>query len=133
MHAAAARLQRLRQVARELAVDGVSLLPILHGNAKQVRDPDRDHVLTESLNLMTNSTRQVGARNGRYKVICTEKVEPGRCEFFDLIADPLEEFPLGKPADCDSAATAGPSRPGWHYCRLAGVIATESFIRQETP
>ena len=45
---------------------------------------------------MTNSTRQVGARNGRYKVICTEKVEPGRCEFFDLLADPLEEVPLGE-------------------------------------
>ncbi len=67
-----------------------------------MRDPDRGHVLTESLNLMTNSTRQVGARNGRYKVICTEKVEPGRCEFFDLLADPLEEFPLAKPAACDS-------------------------------
>lgn len=117
----------------ELAVDGVSLLPILHGNAKQVRDPDRGHVLTESLNLMTNSTRQVGARNGRYKVICTEKVEPGRCEFFDLLADPLEEFPLAKPAACDSGTTSAPSRPGWHYCQLANVIATESFLRPETP
>jgi arylsulfatase A-like enzyme len=112
----------------KLGLDGVSLVPVLHDGARQVRDPDRGYVLTESLNLMTDSTRQVGARNGRYKVICTEKVEPAACEFFDLAADPLEEFPLAKPAACDDAEAASPSRPGWHFCRLSGVIATESFL-----
>lgn len=120
----------------QVAVDGVSLVPVLRDAARKVRDPDRDFVLTESLNLMTNSTRQVGARNGRYKVICTEKVEPAACEFFDLVADPLEEFPLAEPATCGGAETASPSRPGWHFCRLSGLISTESFLgrpREATP
>lgn len=109
-----------------LRVDGVSLLPILRGAAQRVRDPDRDTMLTESLNLMTNSTRQIGARNARYKVICTEKVDNDACEFYDLVADPLEEYPLAKPSGCAAAGTM--QDRAWHYCRLAEVIRTESFF-----
>lgn len=109
-----------------LAVDGVSLAPIVKSGAGTVRDPVRDFMLTESLNLMTNSTRQVAARNGRYKVICTEKVEPGACEFYDTVSDPLEEYPLAKPARCDGTATS--ADPAWHYCQLAMRIRTESFF-----
>src|SRR5690606_6749919 len=109
-----------------LDVDGVSLLPILSGRSQRVRDPATDYVLTESLNLMTNNTRQIGARNGTYKVICTEKVETANCEFFNLAVDPLEEYPLPKPASC--AGNASSRDPAWHYCRLAGVIRTESFF-----
>jgi len=107
-------------------VDGRSLAPILAGKAKTVRDPDQGYLLTESLNLMTNSTRQVGARNATYKVVCTEKVDNGACEFYDLRADPLEEYPLEKPASCGSAVTA--KDPAWHFCRLSGLIRTESFF-----
>jgi arylsulfatase A-like enzyme len=107
-------------------VDGRSLAPILRGRAKTVRDPDQGYLLTESLNLMTNSTRQVAARNGRYKVICTEKVGNSACEFYDLVADPLEEYPLPEPAGC--AATMRPRNPAWHYCRLTELIRTESFF-----
>ncbi len=109
-----------------MRVDGVSLLPIVNGRASRVRDADEDFVLTESLNLMTNGTRQVGARNGRYKVICTGKVGSEACEFYDLRDDPLEEYPLQKPAGCDSAGSA--RQPAWHYCRLADRIRTESFF-----
>jgi arylsulfatase A-like enzyme len=108
------------------AVDGASLLPILSGSAKSVRDPDQDFLLTESLNLMTNSTRQVGARNGTYKVICTEKVERDSCQFFNLVNDPLEEYPLERPASCSTSLTV--KDPDWHYCRLANFIRTESFF-----
>jgi arylsulfatase A-like enzyme len=108
------------------AVDGQSLAPILAGKAKTVRDPNQGYLLTESLNLMTNSTRQVAARNGTYKVICTEKVEPAACEFYNLIADPLEEFPLDEPASCAGSWTA--RDPQWHYCRLSNLIRTESFF-----
>jgi arylsulfatase A-like enzyme len=128
-----AGLQSPKQVSngdgtRQLPVDGVSLLPVLRDRVAQVRDADRGYVLTESLNLMTDSTRQVGARNGRFKVICTEKVEPDACDFYDLASDPLEEFPLQKPTACGGPDTASSSRQGWHFCRLAGVIATESFL-----
>jgi arylsulfatase A-like enzyme len=107
-------------------VDGVSVMPIVKGKAKSVRDPDRGYMLTESLNLMTNSTRQIGARNGTYTVICTEKVENAACEFYNLLKDPLEEYPLDKPASCSDAAT--PKVPAWHYCRLTDVIRKESFF-----
>jgi arylsulfatase A-like enzyme len=107
-------------------VDGVSVLPIVSGKATSVRDPDQSYMMTESLNLMTNSTRQIGARNGTYKVICTEKVENAACVFFNLKNDPLEEYPLDKPASCDSKTT--PKDPAWHYCRLANLIRTESFF-----
>jgi arylsulfatase A-like enzyme len=107
-------------------VDGVSLMPLLNGSAQRVRDPEQGFILTESLNLMTNSTRQVGARNGTYKVICTEKVEPAACQFFNLITDPLEEFPLPIPASCGSGLTARDA--AWHYCRLSNFIRTESFF-----
>jgi arylsulfatase A-like enzyme len=107
-------------------LDGVSLVPIVNGKAKTVRDPNQGYLLTESLNLMTNSTRQVAARNATFKVICTEKVENGACEFYNLAKDPLEEYPLDKPATCDSNAST--SNPQWHYCRLANLIRTESFF-----
>lgn len=108
------------------AVDGRSLKPILDGKAKSVRDPDQGFVLTESLNLMTNSTRQVAARNATYKVICTEKTDAAACEFYNLKNDPLEEYPLPKPASCEARTTV--KDPAWHYCRLNGLIAKESFF-----
>jgi hypothetical protein len=114
-----------------LALDGVSLGPILFDKSATVRDPNRGFLLTESLNLMTNSIRQVGARNAAYKVMCTEKVQTASCEFFNLAKDPLEEFPLAKPdscADYDKGAWT-PAEPRWHYCRLADIVATQSFLK----
>ena len=111
-------------------VDGVSLTPILFDKAAAVRDPNRGYLLTESLNLMTNSTRQVGARNATYKVVCTEKVNTSACQFFNLAADPLEEYPLPKPESCSaySNGTWTPADPRWHYCRLTEVVDKESFL-----
>jgi hypothetical protein len=59
-------------------------------------------------------------------VICTEKVEPAACQFFNLLEDPLEEYPLPVPASCAGNLTT--SDATWHYCRLADVIRTESFF-----
>ena len=109
-----------------LEVDGVSLQPLVSGVATSVRDPDHGYMLTESLNLMTNSTRQIGARNGTYKVICTERTEPANCVFYNLKNDPLEEYPLQKPANCSGTWTA--KDPQWHYCRLNEMIRTKSFF-----
>jgi arylsulfatase A-like enzyme len=111
-------------------VDSVSLAPILFDKAAAVRDPNQGYLLTESLNLMTNSTRQVGARNATYKVVCTEKVDAKSCEFFNLATDPLEEYPLANPDSCSNynSGTWKPADARWHYCRLTDIVATQSFL-----
>ena len=113
-----------------LAVDAVSLAPILFEGAATVRDPSEGYITTESLNLMTNSSRQVAARNASYKVVCSETTELDACEFFNLIDDPLEEFALVKPDSCSAEASVRwtTADPQWHFCRLNDVIATQSFL-----
>src|SRR5690606_5158450 len=54
-----------------LPLDAVSLKPILFGDAKSLRDPNQDYLLAETQNPVRQNMRQVGARNGSYKVICT--------------------------------------------------------------
>lgn len=112
------------------SVNSVSLTPILFNKAKTVRDPNKGYLLTESLNLMTNSTHQVGARNVTYKVICNETAESKDCVFFNLIADPLEEYPLAKPLSCaDYQSGKWTAKvPERHFCRLQEVIAKDSFL-----
>ena len=85
--------------------------------------------MAETVNLMTGNTREVGARNARYKVVCRNGV--GNCELFDLANDPLEEYPLSRPADCSpfKAGTLTPASPEWHYCRLTDIVATRSFLQ----
>jgi len=111
-------------------LDAVSLTPILFGKTNAVRDPKSDYVLTESLNLMTGGTQQVGARNGSYKVVCTGDTEAGNCEFYNLLDDPLEEYPLAKPESCTGYADGSwsPENPEWHFCQLKQVVAEESFL-----
>jgi arylsulfatase A-like enzyme len=111
-------------------LDAVSLAPILFGKAASVRDPNEGYVLAETENLMTGGTRQVGARNATYKVVCTNGTAAGRCELYNLIEDPLEEYPLGTPDDCGgySNGTWSPADPEWHYCRLTEVVRQRSFL-----
>jgi arylsulfatase A-like enzyme len=111
-------------------LDAVSLAPVLLKVGNTTRDPNEGYVLTESLNLMTGGTKQVGARNAMYKVICKGDTETGNCEFYNLLDDPLEEYPLEKPDSC-AAYTDGawtPEDPQWHYCRLREVVKEHSFI-----
>lgn len=95
-----------------------------------MRDPNDGYVLTETENLMTGGTKMVGARNATYKVVCTES--SGNCEFYDLVSDPLEEYPLTKPDSCTgySDGTWTPADPQWHYCRLTDVVAKHSFLSE---
>lgn len=113
-------------------LETVSLTPILFGEKTHVRDPNDGYVLTETLNLMTGGTRQVGARNATHKVICADGAGTDDCVFYDLANDPLEEYPLANPASC--AAFAGgdwtPADPRWHYCRLTDVVRTKSFLER---
>ncbi len=112
-------------------LDARSLVPIMTQGVESVRDPDTDYVLTESSNLMTGGTNQVGARNARYKLVCTGSAAADDCEFFDLIDDPLEEFALEKPQSCAAYAAGQLGRQDrqWHFCRLQAVVAEQSFLR----
>lgn len=114
-------------------LDSVSLAPLLFNKSKQTRDPVRGYLLAETVNLMTaDKTRQAGARNASYKLVCTNGHQIADCEFFNLATDPLEEFPLAKPASCEGYQPGAPkpADPAWNYCRLSEVIATDSFMQQ---
>ena len=103
--------------------DSVSLAPVLRGTAAAVRDPNEGYILTET----TYQGAKVGARNARYKVVCNGGTS--NCGFFDLVADPLEEYPLNKPASCTGfRATWSTVDPAWHYCRLLEVVASETGL-----
>ncbi len=112
-------------------LDGVSLTPIAFNKTKAVRDPNTGYILNENTNLMTNNTRWVGAQNAAYKVVCIESAN--NCTFFNLVNDPLEEYPLAKPESCADYASGKwtPKDPQWHYCRLTEVVAKDSFLAVE--
>jgi hypothetical protein len=112
-------------------LDGVSLTPILFNKTKATRDPNTGYILNENTNLMTNNTRWVGAQNATYKVVCIENTI--NCTFYNLVNDPLEEYPLAKPESC-ADYTKGkwtPKDPQWHYCRLTDIVAKDSFLSVE--
>jgi arylsulfatase A-like enzyme len=117
-----------------VSLDAVSLTPLLFNDKNAVRDPNKGYVLTESVNLMTGGTQHVGARNTTYKVLCTDGIETSNCEFYNLLDDPLEEYPLEKPDSCAGYTDGSwtPKDPEWHYCRLTEVIRDYSYINPET-
>jgi arylsulfatase A-like enzyme len=103
--------------------DSKSLAPILLDSASAVRDPNEGYILTET----SYSGSKAAARNARYKLVCNGGT--GNCGFYDLVADPLEEYPLGKPASCTSFRTNwSTANPEWHYCRLLEVVESESGL-----
>ena len=110
-----------------IALDSVSLDPILRHGAQQVRDPDSDYIITEADNLM-NGNVVAGARNARFKLTCVNDLAD--CGFFDLANDPLEEYPLGKPAM--NACENEPMRQSeaWHYCFLLAALAEDSILNR---
>jgi len=115
----------------QIALDSVSLKPILTGQAAAVRDPVRDVLLTEDSDLLKGGIYVVGARNRDWKIVCTETA--GNCSFYNLARDPLEEYKLDRPAAC--AADPGPQdadNPAWNYCYLNGVVATRSILKGRT-
>jgi arylsulfatase A-like enzyme len=113
-----------------VALDAVSIAPVLFGRAKTLRDPDRGYLLAENVNPLQKNLRQVAARNARYKVICDEQAMATSCVFYDLLEDPLEEYPLAKPASCAGykVSVRRSADTAWHFCRLLEVVAKESFL-----
>jgi arylsulfatase A-like enzyme len=109
-------------------VDAVSLTPILFKKAKATRDPNTGYILNENKNLMKNNMRWVGAQNATYKVVCIDSTD--NCTFYNLVNDPIEEYPLPKPESCTNYTNGKwtPKDPQWHYCRLTDVVAKDSFL-----
>lgn len=108
-------------------LDSVSLTPILFDGASGLRDPNEGYLLAETVNPVRNNLRHVGARNGTYKIVCAENATAESCEFYNLLDDPLEEYPLAKPDSCNGALR--PAAPEWHFCRLLDIVATKSFLQ----
>jgi arylsulfatase A-like enzyme len=113
-----------------VALDAVSLAPILFDGASAVRDPNLGYVLTETHDLMRGGIREVGARNKNYKVLCTNGAASGDCTFYNVADDPLEEYPLAMPEACDKYKDGSwtPADAAWHYCRLTEVVGNASFL-----
>jgi hypothetical protein len=103
-----------REGTGTVPLEGISLAPIVFGDAGTVRDPNDGYILAETHDLMRNGIREVGARNGSHKVLCTDGSSVDDCEFYS----------------CDSYAndTWSPADPKWHFCRLTEVVATKSFL-----
>ena len=111
-------------------MDAVSVAPIIRNEASAVRDPNEGYLLTETSNLMTGGTLHLGARNGSHKIVCVGGVNPEACEFYNLLEDPLEEFPLVIPQSCEAhtdGSWTSEDEP-WHYCQLTTVVAENSYI-----
>ena len=108
----------------QVETDSVSLAPILLGEAQTVRDPLNDTLVTETINLMTGGTVHAGVRNATHKLVCIGGTGPQDCNFFNIAADPLEEYPLAMPASCDADVRGGwtATDDAWHYCLLAEAM-----------
>ena len=111
-------------------VDAVSLTPVLFKGAKDLRDPDTGYLLTETINPVKGNLMEVGARNAKYKVICDNSAETDSCIFYNLIDDPLEEYPLPKPSSNEEYKNGKwtPENQEWHFCYLQEIIAKKSFL-----
>jgi len=113
-----------------VALDSVSLAPILFSGAEHVRNPDYGYVMSETINPLAGDARQAAARDATYKLLCEEDTQTESCTFYDLIDDPLEEYPLPKPGSCINFGNGiwTPADREWHFCRLQSVLVTQSFL-----
>jgi arylsulfatase A-like enzyme len=118
MAGVAAPSTNLSNTGAVVASDSKSLLPILRGEAAAVRDPNEGYVFTETSYLGTKAS----VRNARYKVVCSS-ASIASCGFYDLEGDPIEEYPLSKPASCAAYRSAWTTaNASWHYCRLIEAL-----------
>ncbi len=112
-------------------VDGVSLTPILFDGAQGLRDPYKGYLLAATVNsYKEDNPIEVGARNATYKVICDDNAKTESCVFYNIVDDPIEEYPLEKPENCDNYknGTWANTDPEWNFCRLQEVIAEKSIL-----
>jgi len=113
-----------------VALDSVSLTPIILSGAERVRHPDYAFVMSESINPLADNARQAAAKDETYKLLCAENTQSASCNFYNLLEDPLEEYPLPKPSSClnFSSGTWTPADREWHFCNLQHILSTQSFL-----
>jgi arylsulfatase A-like enzyme len=113
----------------EVDSDSVSLVPILEGTTAAVRDPVLDHILSERFAAsFFYGGPSAAARNGTYKLICNDDSCSDH-SFYNLIEDPLEEYPLETEAiTCPVETTPDQDSLEENFCRLRTVILTESYF-----
>ncbi|MFC1838759.1 sulfatase [Thermodesulfobacteriota bacterium] len=116
-------------------LDSVSLTPIFFEGATDLRDPNRGYLLTETINPVKQNLHQVGARNATYKLICDHNAETENCTLYNLVDDPLEEYPLEKPESNTNYknGTWTTDDPEWHFYYLQEIIAKKSFMGAPLP
>ena len=104
--------------------DSVSFASIIRGQAATVKDPVNDYILSEISTSANPNLDAVAARNATYKLVC----RLGGCDapqFFNLIDDPLEEFPLNTGFSCLSPNGALQEA----YCMLEDSILNRSHYQ----
>ncbi|MXO66219.1 sulfatase-like hydrolase/transferase [Altericroceibacterium endophyticum] len=112
-------------------LDSVSLLPILSGQTDTVRAPDIGYVTAEGSSPLADNRLQAAVRNAQFKILCTrsDSGEDNGCEFYDLKADPLEEYPLAITTSCASDGTEAPvTDEARQYCYLKHVVDTDTIL-----
>ncbi|MET3471768.1 arylsulfatase [Novosphingobium sp. 1529] len=117
-------------------VDARSLTPILFDRSKAVRDPVYGYVVSETaIPSITPEGRpgpvleqQVAVKNATFKVLCIEKSGKKSCEFYNLMQDPIEEFPLKMPSSCPATVTMSFSAKDEvaNYCFLRQAVRDQS-------
>ncbi|BBC71979.1 hypothetical protein AEB_P1111 [Altererythrobacter sp. B11] len=93
-----------------VALDSVSLLPVLKDGEARTRDPQTGVIICETVIPLKNHERQIALRNERYKLLNIKAEGEGAvCKYYDVTADPLEEFPISEKETAGAfAATCDP-------------------------
>jgi arylsulfatase A-like enzyme len=113
-----------------VALDSVSLAPAIFSDADQVHDPNYAYIMSETVNPLSNNERQAAARDATYKLLCKENTQTASCSFFNLVNDPLEEYPVSKPGSCfNFKETWTLTDSAWHFCNLQNILSTQSFLK----
>lgn len=124
--------------AGDVPVDSRSLAPIVFGQARTNRDPVHDYVVSET-SVPTiqpdgkpgpSSQHHVAVRNATYKVLCIQKGADDSCQFYNLVKDPLEEYPLKLPAKCPAKVSVNfaATDETANYCFLRQAVRTQSGL-----
>ncbi|BBC73380.1 conserved hypothetical protein [Altererythrobacter sp. B11] len=127
-----------REGTAMVPLDSRSLAPVLFEGKAEVRDPVHNYIAAETsipvLGAGTptgeKSEYQVAVRNGTYKVLCIEKSGSTDCQFYNLVKDPIEEYPLQIPANCPAKVSMSFSATdeAGNYCFLRNAIREQSDL-----
>lgn len=61
-------------------------------------------------------------------MLCKDREGTETCQFFNLVSDPLKQFPLKPPVSCEAKGAVLPSNPDANYCYLRDRLETEKKL-----